>query len=455
MKTKISRDELFTALKTKSNALVLPEVDTYYDKLVRINRKGGAKRDIFVYPKFGTEAKTVTTHFLSIFSSLQKLTKYIVFEDPSLLKLIKFPDVDIEGLKRRPLETLISYCRIDGVRSNNTFKFFEINTRKPQMFEDSDWLSRYVLQSYELKETVAEDSAQNISELINDYYVINTKKRPETILFIPNELKAQYSFSLYIQMIKQFKDANLLILNLKELYDGIEIKSKELFFKGLKVDLIVTQGKNLISGKNSFYTITGNIRNNYIREAFNSGNVEIFTSPASIFSGAKLLLSLLQDKEIQTKIRLNKDEIDILEISLPHSFKGSKIDPSKIKKDDYVIKKGRGMGLGIYLGSSMTQEAWDALLGHLIANKKRFVLQERIYFEIYEVFNLQTQKIDSAYTTLEPIIVNNPLKNESPYISGYSSRGILEVNYDINMKFNPATNNTDILYGSYIEEDFS
>lgn len=454
MKVNLSQDEFIRRFKEGRKQVKDPVVLDYKNHVLVINEQGDP-RTLFFYLPEKKRIDKAKLEFSAIFSALNKLAKHIVYEDNSLLKVINKDGIDIEGLKRRNAETLLGYARIDTVFGDDEYRVLEFNSRRPQMYEDADFYSEYVSRAIGGENVINEETGYDIVEAIQAHFEINTRKRiPENIVVLNNFPNHRYPYSSLTRINAFFDQSNIFLFDCKtvgDFYQNIELTDSGIIYEGAKIDLLILQS---ICGKNSLYNKNGSIRIKKIAEAYNKGLVELFTQPSTQISGTKLSLDLIQDPEIQEKLKLDLDELNAID-TIPKSIHSEKAaDIFSYKKDDYVIKlTGVGQGSGVKLGVELSQAEWDAQLRKLVDSKVKFLLQERVVFEEAKILNENTCKFEKAYVTLEPFVVNNPLKLTRPFVSGYSTRAIPADKFAKDLKFNPAYDRPEVYFGALIETE--
>jgi len=349
---------------------------------------------------------------------------------------------------------LLGYARIDTIFGDDQYKVVEFNSRRPQMYEDADWFSRYLDSISGDENIIKEENGLEIVKSIHIQFKINSKKvDPENIVVLNNFPNQKYTFSSINILKNYFSKSNIYFFTCKEIkgfYQEIENISGEIIYKGKRIDLIIIQS---ICGNASLFTKSGGIRIPEIRESFNQNKIELYTLPSGQISGTKLSLDLLQNKEIQFKINLSLDEINAVQ-TIPYSIHSENIaDFRNYNKDDYVLKlTGLGQGLGVKLGINMHLNDWLDLLHKYADKNEKFLLQEKINLAPKEILNLHTLEFEKAFITLEPFVVNNPLEYTEPKVSGYASRAIPIHLHQEGMKFNPAYDKSEIYFGALISE---
>jgi hypothetical protein len=453
MYSTLKKKELVEKMELSSKSSDLSVLYRYYTESKNIHIDKASLRRLFLYVKTKEEISKIEKNFINFVSVLNKLTKYIVFESPQLLEKLGFPGLDVEAIKMRNTGTFISYGRADGVNTENGFKLFEINTRKPQMYEDSDWFSRFINEQYKLNFEV-EDNSSAIALSVKKSYEINSgKKDPENIVFLPNELREDFEFSFYNRLKETFPNSNIIVSTVRDLTEQAEESNGDVILNKCKINLIVMQGSgSILTGKWSLYKSKGAIRNEAIRNVYRKGNIEIFPSPTTLISGSKQTFNMLNDSEIIENLKLNNDEIESLSL-LPQTFKKGEFDITSLNKNKYVLKTGSGMGAGIMLGNMVNQKVWDAKHTKAHNSKKNFIMQERLIFATDEILDLQTMKLRKAYTTIEPVMINIDYNNFNPIITGYSARAILEEDFHRGMRFNPEHGREEIMLGGVLVVD--
>lgn len=447
MKISTTYENFRNSLK-KSSITQSEQTSSYRDKYMAIN-KSGTPRKLFFYSIDSLKLDELRKKYSLIISALQKVTNHIVFDDNSFLQTIKKIGIDVEALKKRNPETLLSYGRIDTIFSNDTFKMLEFNCRRPQMFEDADWFSLYLRDRITQFEIKPEQSTKAITNVILNHFKLNTKKQyPEGVVVLANILKKDANFSLYNEIEKSFSNSKLLWCkpkDLNEMNEKLVLNDSGLYYEDTKIELFIVQNLR------SFYKKDGSIAPDKIREAFSAQQIEIFTSPASLITGSKLLLDLVSDPELWKKINLTPDEIDSLYL-IPESINLDRgFDLKTLNKNEYVIKKiGLGSGNGVKLGIDMSQEEWEKRIKGLLENKSPFILQKLINFHKEKILLENGEEIE-AYLTLEPILINDSTSFNGIAFTGFSCRAIPVNIFKAGMKFNPSYNREELLFGAVVE----
>lgn len=448
MKIKTTVTNLASILTATKQFEPAQELHAYQKKYLTIN-EDKVPRELFLYPKESVSLRLVNSYFENVFTGMHKLTKYILFEDESLLNYVGRRNFNIPGLLMRDPATLITYARIDTVYSDYLYKVLEFNCRRPQMYEDADWFSRYIQERVGgSMDVTLENNSHEIAHAVQDHFLLNSQKtKPDCIVLVSNQIKEETSFSFYNTLQKMFRDTEICVINTTQLgrfYEDILLVNDSITYREKQVDLIIVQN---VGGRHSFFQ-SGSIRNSKIAHAYNNGTIEIISSPATMIAGTKLLLDLIHDPELQTKIKLTNNEIEALNI-MPQSVHSQKLHEwDLVDKDTHVIKKtGVSGGKGVILGSAVTQKEWEGELNKLITHNRSFILQKRIFFQEDKILDFEGN-FHNAYVTLEPVLVSS---NGKPKISGYATRAIKVDDYELSMKFNPAYNQKNILYGALVE----
>jgi hypothetical protein len=449
MKTNLERQEVIDSLR--QNKEISEEAKNYRQKYMQISEVN-IPRKLFSYLKSNKELEIIEDQFLNITSAVQKLSKYVLFENNfELLKLIGRQGIDVEALAKRNQETLFSYGRIDTALENSRFKLFEINSRRPQMFEDADWFSKMLEPRLTNGSFEKEENANGIVKTISNHFNANSKSELESIILISNQVKRETSFSFINSLENHFGKERITIIHandLGKLYEELELRDNILFYKEKKVSLIIIQN---LGAKHSFYLRDGAIRNHKIAEAYHARSLELFTSPAGLISGNKVLLEVLQNKEIEEKIKLTFEEKAAIADLLPQSFYPTDPIVSTLNHKEYVLKVvGVGSGQGIILGSEVTEQEWHKKIRLLQAAGKHFLVQKRVHFTSDIIFDLDNLEEKEAYITLEPIVVKDLADLTKARISGFSCRAIPVELYEPALKFNPAYNREEIYFGNCI-----
>lgn len=450
MKLPIDQTKLIDLLKNQT-LLFTEELSQYREKVLSINEHNDP-RDLFLYTDSKESVNKISSEFVSFFKAMEKLVRYIIYEEPKLLDYIGKSGVDIDALKKREADALLGYARIDTALTDSGLKIFEFNSRRPQMYEDADWFCKVIENNFPDSGLEIENNSLKIMQSILSQYQVNQKRNPENIIIVNNFPAQVYSFSATNVLKNIFKDSVINLLrcsDLEKFYDELNLEGKNLMYKSKKIDLIILQN---ICARKSLFTKKGGIRVSTIRKAYNSKTVEIFTSPAGQISGTKLSLDLLKQVDIVKKLGLSSDEKSSLQM-VPESFHSENIrDLVFGDKDRYVLKMtGLGQGQGVRLGVEFSNELWVKELTKLLEKKVRFLIQERVKFKSDQIFSLKSNSEVEAYITVEPFLINNPLQKQRVSVSGFAMRAIPIENYREDLKFNPAYNEKGIYFGALIE----
>ncbi len=401
MKVSLTQEEFIEAFKEGKKTVNDPVVLDYRKHVLNINKEGHP-RTIFFYLPEKQKIEKAKVEFSAIFSALQKLVKYIIYEDNSLLTFLGKQSIDVDGIKKRSPDTLLGYARIDTILGDDQYKVLEFNSRRPQMYEDADWYSEYVSRAIGDENLTGEENGYEVVEAIQAHFEINTKRRiPENIVVLNNFPNHRYPYSSLTRIHKFFDQPNIFTFNCKtvlDFYEKIELTESGIIYEGAKIDLIVLQS---VCGRNSIFNKNGGIQIKKIAEAYSRGQIELFTQPSTQVCGTKLALDLIQDISIQSKLNLDQDELEAIK-TIPHSIHSENVkDFRAFPKDQYVIKlTGKGQGIGVQLGTEMTQAEWDNELNRLTNKDEKFLLQERITFTETTILNESTCKYEKAFVTL-------------------------------------------------------
>jgi hypothetical protein len=425
----------------------------YYNDFIQITG-GGPGRDLFIYPIKNNKLDEINTSFCNILSVLNKFARYVIYQNPSLLNDLKLPYLNLESIKKRHSDYLFTYGRIDSIFNGSQFRVLEVNTKRPQLYEDSDWLSDY-LYNLMSDSIIPEHTSHDIAESIKTGYQLNQNRLPEVIVLLSgfiNFIKDKpYGSHFYSALRKTFPKSKIITISCREFNEfqnNLKLNKNSLFYHNQKIDLIIFQ--DLCGGKNKFMEL-GQIRNTKIRTAYESLNLEIFSQPSAWIIGNKLNLPLIQNSEIQSKLGLNQNEFESLKFILPNLSIRNPKRAKNMDKNKYVIKiPSVGGGEGVFIGSRLSENKFYSIINDYLESNDNIILQQKATLGLADIFDLQTFKIIKAAITLDPFVINNPNKNPSLYVSGFSSRAIDKKCLNPSTKFNPETNRPDIKFGAVL-----
>lgn len=417
----------------------------YYKKYMKI---GSIKksREIFILLITNKTIKPINKNYLNLAKALNKLAIYTIkTEDSVILQKLHLSNLDIKALKKRNIKMLFNYARIDSVYNENTFKVLEFNARRPQMYEDADWISSKV--HNHINTIKKEENIVQIIKSIKNYFRLQ-KCKPNIIILI-SDFNKEGNFSFNKELKNQFNKSKIIKINFSKIakfYKLLKLEENGLYYKNNKINAFVIQ--SLGKGKKSFFNSMGGINNHKIKTAYLNKQIEISSPPSSLIFGRKQALELLQNKSIQKIIKLNKNEVEAVNncaknIPIKTIFK-------KKNLNNYVIKiTGVGQGKGVFIGSTITSKVLGEIKNYLKQNTTKVILQKKVNPQPVNIYLLKDKKIEQAVIQLEPFLIMQ--KNGDIKISGYSSRAILCKDYKNTSKFNPAFNNKNILFGSIIK----
>lgn len=427
----------------------IPGALHYYKSFLNVNDEG-LLRDLFIYPIHKKKLDLINQAFTNIVSALEKLARYTICEDPTMLQHLRLDTNELEGIRKRNMDHLFDYARIDSIFSGRRYRVIEVNARRPQVYEDVDWLNATI--KLFLRENVFEDDISgSIVEALKARYELNAARKPELIIlvsaFTNYLLRNGWKSSFLNSLRTKFPNSEILVMNeedISELAAKSQYKDKRIVINDKSLDILITQ--DIGGGPLAIYGPKG-IRHKQIREAYNAGVLELSTPPTARIIGSKLALPLIQDKEIQQKLKLTSEEIDSLDLILENFMADGSYNLGELKKDDVVIKIPHiGGGKGVYIPSGMTNEE----IANLFKEHNRLVIQKKVTFGLDKIINLQNYQEEMASVTLDPFIVNNPFKSPSIQVVGYSTRAISNYKLPTHPRFNPEKNRPEIMFGQVI-----
>jgi hypothetical protein len=433
----------------KPNIQDIPGVLHYYKSFLQVNDEG-LLRDLFVYPIHKKKLDLINQAFTNIISALEKLARYTICDAPTLHQQLRLDTNELEGIRKRNMEHLFDYARIDSIFSGRRYRVIEVNARRPQVYEDVDWLNSAI--KLVLREDVYQDDiSTSIVEALKARLELNSNREPELIIlvsFFTNYLLRNGWKSAFFESLRiYFPNSEVLVMNeeeISELAAKSQQKDKRIIINGKSLDVLITQ--DIGSGPLAIYGPRG-IKHKEIRDAYNAGVLELSTPPSARIIGSKLALPLIQDKEIQQKLKLNSSEIDSLDLILENFMADGSYNLGELKKDDVVIKiPHMGGGKGVYIPAGMTNEE----IAELFKQHNRLVIQKKVTFGLDRIINLQNYQEEMASVTLDPFIVNNPFKSPSLQVVGYSTRAISDYKLPTHPRFNPEKNRSEIMFGQVI-----
>ncbi len=456
MKTQLHKEQMFNKLEKIRPSPKIPSINTqYYIDFLRVTGNG-PPRDLYLYPL----AHIPKEVYLNVITALKKFSLY-VYKEPKFLELLDIPKLDISSCIKRNPETMFNYARIDSVYSPNGYRILEVNTVRPQLYEDSDWISDYL--SGLLPEIIKENNSLEIVNAIKTNVELNGLKDPANILLISDFIhfiaQKKHRSYFYKAIQKVFPNNNIMQVRTDELdrfYEGVYIKQDRLFdMNNNPIDLIILQE----TGKNEkiFIKPDGSFQSPIITEAYNKSLIEIASPLSTQIMGSKLSLPFIQNSEIQNLIHLTDEEkesvrciLPVITINHPDEVNIPKL--SAEEKNNYVIKIPYvGRGRGVTFGSEMGVDELKSYIINELINYGRVTIQENLPLQSDKIYDLHKFKEVDASVTLDPFVINNPARNHNPYISGYSSRAILSKNLKPGMKFNPETDRPEIMFGGIVE----
>jgi hypothetical protein len=450
MRTKEKSDLIIERLRNNKGP---KELDIFQKNYLTINQDGDL-RQLFTVMLDNKVVDGLNEKIISFFELVQKATEYIISTNGTkYLARIGRLGVDVEGLRKRPSSILLGYSRFDGVFTDEGYELLECNFRRPQMFRDADWISEHLKSLANLTNDKAEENTAELVDTIIAHFAIakgDSNIKPKNIVLVSDLLRTEYKDVFYNQLAKEVGEEHLILLTTEELkgfYKDSNQSSEGIFFNNQQIELFIIQSNG--EGA-SFYKENGAIRDARIAECYNKQQIEIFTPPSAFIAGNKILLEILHDTDFQAELKMTHADLATLEI-LPESLSDYEYGREVRSHNDYVIKAiGTGSGRGITLGSGLTTVIWEQKLTDLRDRKKKFIIQKEIRFGAKDICLLDSGKIVSAFVTLEPFIINNPLKSKRPRVTGYSSRAIPVELFKSEVKFNPFADRPEIYLGGLL-----
>jgi 2-hydroxy-6-oxonona-2,4-dienedioate hydrolase len=422
-----------------------PVLKSYRETYLRL-ADNKTYREFFTLPIPKAELDEFDGDSVHTLQALQRFAAYVVAKDPSILDELQLGHLDIDGIKARDCKDLFNYARIDTIYDGRKFWFIEVNARRPQMYEDADWFSQ-MLQAAHIsarRETSTNDIADSI---IAQYRLHHTHSKPMNIFLVSENPKWDYPYSLVNQLKEDCPKSHFITINANiphfscvtyaEFLKHCSIDNHQLYFDDMTVDLIVLQ--NLCGGSSLFYT-QGGIKSDLVREAYLAGTLEISSPPSALIIGSKLSLAFITDPAMQKTLKFSKDVVK----SLRRFPKTTVATSHTVDIDDgisYVLKSTKSIsGGGVIMKGSVTSP--DSL--------RYYVRQQRVEYGCREIVTWNDSITHEAGVTIEPFVVNNPLKSKIPFVTGYSARAIRKEHLGRIKKFNPADNVPEILFGNVV-----
>ena len=426
--------------------------DEYYTKHMLL-ADNVTQRSTFSLPIKETELRKYNDAFELFSSAVHKVADLLIeTERTDILKAFKLDLLDLQAIKKRRTRTIFNYGRIDTVLGSSGFRLVEINTRRPQMYEDADWFESIAMSK---KAQEGDWSTGQIIRAMESQYLAEHGRDPGAILVIHNGLKERFPFAFITQAEEIYRSSKIIDVNcneLKEFFDLCELNSSdELLYRGSRIDQVIIQ---FLCGGDAMVYKRGKIIHQKLARSYSQGTLEISSPPSALVSGNKGLLGLLRDIEIQKHSGLKSDENDAIETLLPRTYDLSDFmnnikRSDSYSKDDYVLKtSGSVSGHGVAIGSNFSEHLFEELLSKAHQGDSSAVVQEIIELDSREILVHGDMSATCAGTTLEPFITYS---NDIFKVVGYSTRAILEENLATVNKFNPADKIPEIMFGHVLE----
>lgn len=446
MKSNLTKKQLVKELKKIDLKKLRKDIYTYRKEYLKIGNVD-EQRKLFLYLIEKEKLKKANKTYLNIAKALNKLAKYIIeTEDKKLLKKLGLSKIDLNSLKKRSSNQLMTYARIDSIYNKENYKTLEFNSRRPQMYEDADWFNQLV-KSFQLEIRIEENTNEIIKAIIEYYKQNSGKKLPKNVVYVANIYKENpmYILSKFKQLLPNTNFYYFRTSQLSKFYKHLQNDDKKnLVYKGNKIDLIFYQ--SIGSSKNCIYKANGKINNELIQKAYENRKIEICSPTSTLIFGKKQSFKLLKNTKIQKLINLNKSELSAID-SIPYSRRMKSL--TELKNKNLVIKiSGFGSGKGVYFSNTLSKTQHQFISSVYNKNKNAVIIQNQVNLEITKIYDLQTHRVEKAAVSLEPFIIN---KNGKYIVNGYSVRAILQKNIKPNIKFNPVQNRKEVMFGGVIE----
>jgi len=419
------------------------ELKRYQYNYLRISPTYQARK-LFVLFINKNKLKHVEAEYLQIESALNKLCGYMLKSNNQEYKdTLNLQGINFNKLDSRCNSPLYNYSRVDSIFDGSTSKIVEFNARRPQMFEDVDWFNEY-FQSF----TFLNKPKHNLTDKIIESIKIQSKDKnisPKNIILI-SDFDKKSSFSFYSRLKQAFKTSSVQKLTTKSSAKKISeslLINNSLVIDQKKIDLIIVQSLGFL--KNSFFYSNGKIVNTNVRKAYYKNNLQISSPLTSSVFGRKQSLKLLENKETQQTLNLNKNEITAIN-RLP---KTKEFKDVKVLSKKYVVKiQGLGGGTGVYFYKDIGASEKKLFIRLAKKKKNNILLQEKIDLVPIKIYSLKTLKPFFAAISLEPFIVNT---NGKPEIVDYTARAVPQKWIKDNTKFNPVFNEPNIWFGGVMQ----